>query len=217
MVDIGLFMKLYSYPVSRIFSHDWAPLIFYIFRDLISDIPEEIPWSYLCDPDIPGFFRDSDELMGFLTHFSYHIHPTRITEISIDDRRHVDIQNIPLFQNLISSWHSVTDDIIDRYTGTSFIGFCWFPPLIGSLIVDTCGYSPIFQDKCVHDSIELERTHAWLHILSDHVERLCSEVSRLSYTGYLFGSFYEDFWHFELFGKKHLQYRKKSIICKYWH
>jgi hypothetical protein len=103
-----------------------------------------IAWYDLHDPDLPRTLRDGDEVFRFLTHFSDRIHTTRITEVAIDDGGDVDIEDVSVFQDLVSSWHAVTDDVIERYAGGTLVGFLTFSPLIGSEIVDTRRYSPVF-------------------------------------------------------------------------
>ena len=53
MIDIGLFMELYSDAVSCIVTNHRTSLGLGIFRYLIADISEEISWLHLINPDLP--------------------------------------------------------------------------------------------------------------------------------------------------------------------
>jgi hypothetical protein len=136
MVYIWLFMKLYSYSMSCIFPYDRISLRFDIFRYLISDITEVITRAYLLDPDLPCALGHSDELFGFWVDFADCVHPTRISEVSTDHTRDVDIEDISFFEDFFCARDAMTDNIVDRYTGTARISS--LPPLIVPEIVYTC-------------------------------------------------------------------------------
>lgn len=190
VINVWFFVELYSDAMSCIFSHDWAPFIFHIFCDLISDISEEIPRPYLSNSDFPCFFRYIDDLLCFLIYSSDSVHTTRITKISIYDRRHIDIENISYFEDFITFWNTMTYNIIERDTCTLLIGSCSLSPLVATKIINTCWYSPILEDERIHDIIELECRNPSFHILSDHIECPCCEIPCLSDSFDLLGSFY---------------------------
>lgn len=101
------------------------------------------------------------------------VHSRSITIITTDNSRDVDIEKISILENFIFSRDSMTDDIIERYTGTARISSLSI--LIATEIVDTGRYSPIFLNKCIHDRIEFERRHSYADILTDHIEGFGSE------------------------------------------
>ncbi len=195
VIDIGFLVEFHTYSVTRIFTDDRVSLTFSILRYLISDISEKVPRSYLIYTDHPGSLRDIDEYSGFLTDFPDHIHTRSIPEIPIDYRRDIDIEDISFLEGLISSGDTMTDDIIERYTGIPRVAGLRFPPDITSLIVDTCWYSSIREDESIHDLIELECSDPWLDIDSDHIEGTRCEIPRFSDSCYLLRSFDEDFGH----------------------
>ena len=84
----------------------------------------------------------------------------------------------------------MTDDIIERYTGTTRISS--FSVFIATQIVRTGRYTPIFLDECVHDRIELEGRHSCTDILRDHIEGTGRELRSFTDSCYLFWSFDED-------------------------
>jgi hypothetical protein len=170
MVDVWFFVELDSDAVTRILSYDRISLRFYVFRDFVSDIAEVVTRAYLLDADLPCTFRHCDEFFGFRIDLSYCVHATRITEVSSDYSRDIDIEDISFFEDLISSRDTMTDHIIERYTCRPRICSRSLTPFVISEIVYTCRYSAIFQSECIHDSIEFERADSWSYILPDHIE-----------------------------------------------
>lgn len=83
----------------------------------------------------------------------------------------------------------MTDHIIEGYTRVSGIAIFSFSPDVPSLVVDTRRDSSVREDICIHDLIELECGYPSLHIGSYHIERTSCEISSLSDSGDLFGSF----------------------------
>ena len=113
-------------------------------------------------------------MSSFLRDFSNRVHSRSITIIPIDDGRDIDIENISFLEYFICSRDAMTDDIIERYTGTTRISS--FSVFIATQIVDTGRYTPIFLDECVHDRIEFEGRHSYTDILRDHIEGHSSET-----------------------------------------
>lgn len=213
VINIGFFVELYSNSVTRIFSDNRASLPFHVLRDFIPDISEIVPWFHLFDSDFPSSFCNSNEFFCRLTNTPYSIHTRGITKVSSYNRCYVYIEDITFFKYFIWSRHAMTDNIIERYTGTSFIGIWSLSIFIISEIIDTSRNTSILQNKCIHDIIQLKRTNSRLYVCSYHIESHSSEFSSFSYAIDLFRGFNEYFSHKY---KIHLQYRKKSIICKYW-
>lgn len=193
MIHIGFFVKLDAYSMTSVLSYDRASLAFCVFCDLIPYISEKIPWSNLLNADFPCPFGNRDDFGRILTYTSDRIHARSISEIAIDDSRYVDIENISFFEHLISSGDAVTDDIIEGDTSRTRISS--FPPFIVPEIVDIGRNPSIREDEGIDNRIKLERRHSWSHILSDHIERSCREMTWFFDSLNLIRGFDEDFSH----------------------
>lgn len=195
MVYVWLLVEPDSHAMTGVVAHHAIAESLSVLRDLISDIAEKIARTHLVDTDEPCTLRHVDECLRSRVYLPDGVHARRITEVSIYDSGDVDIQDVSLFQYLVGTWDTVTDDVIERYAGIAWIGIFALAPDIAPLVVDTCRYSPALEDVCVHDLVELECRNTRLYICTDHIECLRSEVSSFSDASDLFGSFYEDFCH----------------------
>lgn len=92
-------------------------------------------WAYLLDPDIERSSCDIDDFFRLRGDRSDTIHPRSISEVSIDDRCDVDIEDIAILQDLVLPRDSVTDYTIERNTSETRISS--FSPGIIPFIVDT--------------------------------------------------------------------------------
>ena len=163
MENMGILMELHSDAMSGVVSDDRASFFFFsILRDRIPEISEMGSWAYLCDPDLERSSCDIDDFFRLPRDRADTIHPRSISEVSIDDRGDIDIEDISVFQDLVLPRDSMTDHTIERDTGETRISS--FSPGIIPFIVDTCGCTTISDGEFIHDRIELFGRYSCLHI-----------------------------------------------------
>ena len=161
--NMRILMELHSDSVSGVVSDNRASFFFFsILRDRIPDISEVRSWTYLCDPDLERSSCDIDHFPRLRRDRADTIHPRSISEVPIDDRCHIDIEDISVFQDLVLPGNSMTDHAIERDTGKTRIAS--LSPYIISFIVDTCGCPAISDRELIHDRIEFFGRYSCLHI-----------------------------------------------------
>lgn len=177
--------------MSCIVPYDRASLACDILIDRESDISEMGSRSYLCHTNLERSLRDSDHFLGIWRDFTDRKHARCIPEVSVDDRRHINIQNITIFQDLIAPRNPVTDDTIQGDTGKTRISA--LSPAIISLIVNTCGSPTIADRELIHNRIELLCGDTCFHIRPDHIEDIMCQSRRAPNSFDLLWSFYDNF------------------------
>ena len=106
-------MEPHSHTMTGIVAYDAVSESLSVFRYLIADIPEEIARTHLVDTDEPCALRHIDEGLCFRVYCTYGVHARGITEVSLHDGGDVDIEDISLFQYLIRTGDTMTDDVIE--------------------------------------------------------------------------------------------------------
>lgn len=199
VVYIWLLMELEPNPMSRIIPNNRVSSRFSKLRYRISNITKKIPRSYLCNSYFPSFFCYCYEIFCLFTHISYRIHTRGITKIPIHDSGHINIEDITLLEDLISTRNPMTDNIIEWNTGTSRISS--LSPLIPTFIVYTSWYTSIRENKSIHDIVEFKCRDSSSNIGTNHIKRHSSKLPCFANSLYLFRGFYYNFGHFYDFSK----------------
>jgi hypothetical protein len=190
--NMRILMELHTDSMSCIVADDRTSLLFLsVLRYRMPDISEVGSWTYLLDPDLEGSSCDIDHFPRLRRDRADTIHPRSISEVSIDDRSDIDIEDISIFQDLVLPRDSMTDHAIERYARETRIAS--LSPYIISFIVDTCGCTTISDGEFVHDRIELFGRYSCLHIGCDHIEDIMRETRCLSDTCDLFRGLDDNF------------------------
>ena len=121
MVDIWLLVEPDSHAMTGVVAYHAIAESLSVLRYLVSDIAEKIARTHLVDTDEPCALRYIDECLRSRVYLPDGVHARRITEVSIYDSGDVDIQDVSLFQYLVGTWDTVTDDVIERYAGIAWI------------------------------------------------------------------------------------------------
>ena len=95
---------------------------FHIGLNGMTDIAKRIARFDRLDPFEQGIMGHLDQTFGFARQCTGHIHPAGIAIPTIDDHGHIDVQNITIFDALISG-NTVADHVIDRNTAGVQIAF----------------------------------------------------------------------------------------------
>ena len=95
---------------------------FHIGLNGMTDIAKRIAGFDRLDPFEQGVMGHLDQTFGFARQCPGHIHPAGIAKPTIDDDGHIDIQNVAIFDALVSG-NTVADHMIDRNTAGVQIAF----------------------------------------------------------------------------------------------
>jgi hypothetical protein len=112
MQDVGGIVKYPPEPVTAEVADHRAALGFGIGLDGMADIAGMGAGLDRHNPALETFIGDFHEPLGLSAHFACPIHPARVSVPAIEDKRHVDIENITLAQRLVA-WDAVADDVVE--------------------------------------------------------------------------------------------------------
>src|SRR4051812_27420028 len=78
-----------------------------------ADVPKSVAWENLCDAGDETAFGGKQDVLRLQRLGANAVHRTGVPEVTVQNRCHVNVQNVPLLQGVLPG-DSVTDDLVDR-------------------------------------------------------------------------------------------------------
>ena len=117
--------------------------------DGVGNVAEVIAGARLLEPEHQAFVGDVDQLPRFQRDVADQIHAARVAVPAVDDRGHVDVDDIAVLQRLLAR-NAVADDMIDRDAAALGI----------AAIAQGCGGGASLDRHLVDDVVEILGGHA---------------------------------------------------------
>ena len=118
MADKRIFMKFESHPMPAEFPYDRIPVAFGMFLNGSPDIPQEAPGTGGLQTGFQAFSGYLHQTLHFRTYFTDHKHPRSVRKITIQNRRNIYIDNIPISQYNVFGRNTVAYFVVHRGTHT---------------------------------------------------------------------------------------------------
>ena len=109
-------MEFQSYTMSSNLFYHRITLAHGIHMNRMSHISQRFPWLHFHQSHLNGFFCHLYQTFLIRTHFPDTKHSGCIRKITVVDGRHIHIDNISFFQNLLLIGNTMADDIISGRT-----------------------------------------------------------------------------------------------------
>ena len=119
-----------------------------------------------------GVIGDLEQALGGAGHFPHRIHAARIAVPAIDDERHVDIEDVAVFERA-GARDAVTHHVIER--GADRLG--------EAPIIERGGDGAMVHGERVHELVERLGGDAGLHFVDQEVEHFGHQPARLGHAG----------------------------------
>ena len=134
--------------------------------DGVGDVAEMIARPGLLEPEHQAFVGDVDQLPGAKRDVADQIHPAGIAVPTVEDRGDVDVDDVPVLQDLVAR-NAVANDVVDR--GAATLGV--------SAITESCRHSTRVERHPLDDRVNLSGCDAGNHLRHQRVEYFGGEAA----------------------------------------
>ena len=170
--DVGAVVEDLAKSVPAEIAHDAAALGFGIGLDGGADMPGGSAGLHGRDAALQGLVGDADEPLGAARDAPDRKHAARVAVPTVDDERHIDVDDVALAQGL-GPGNAVTHDVVDRSADR----------LWKAAVIERGRVGAVGDGKVEDEIVERLGRDAGLHMLVQHVERLGGELAGLAHAG----------------------------------